>query len=247
MDPLAEKYYNVSTYTFTGNYGFNVREVNGGLFIFVNGFDPLEYGIHLTKYPLSFINFLAGDLTYIPKREFKNSDSYGWGKIDDLYKEKYKDKEDENSLYIDGSMGVSYSASVRYNIGIKSGMELIKKIRSGEYKLEEDETIKIIGYSMGGAYAAGMAYALMQDPEYAHLLQFVDYLAPYQPKGFSHPNGVLGRQFVSSRDWIASNFKIENVTLKDGNFGIIGHCFEDGLYDFLLDYLNSGGKITVIQ
>ena len=37
------------------------------------------------------------------------------------------------------------------------------------------------------------------------------------------------------------------VTLKDGNFGIIGHCFEDGLYDFLLDYLNSGGKITVIQ
>jgi thioesterase domain-containing protein len=52
-------------------------------------------------------------------------------------------------------------------------MELIKKNRSGEYKLEEDETIKIIGYSMGGAYAAGMAYALMQDPEYAHLLQFV--------------------------------------------------------------------------
>ena len=100
---------------------------------------------------------------------------------------------------------------------------------------------------MGGAYAAGMAYALMQDPEYAHLLQFVDYLAPYQPKDFSHPNGVLGRQFVSSRDWIASNFKIENVTLKDGNFGITGHFFEDGLYDFLLDYLNSGGKITVIQ
>ena len=80
VDPLAEKYYNVSPYTFTGNYGFNVREVNGGLFIFVNGFDPLEHGIHLTKYPLSFINFLAGDLTYIPKRKFKNSDSYGWGK-----------------------------------------------------------------------------------------------------------------------------------------------------------------------
>ena len=35
VDPLAEKYYNVSPYTFTGNYGFNVREVNGGLFIFV--------------------------------------------------------------------------------------------------------------------------------------------------------------------------------------------------------------------
>ena len=126
-------------------------------------------------------------------------------------------------------------------------MELIKKIRSGEYKLEEDETIKIIGYSMGGAYAAGMAYALMQDPEYAHLLQFVDYLAPYQPKGFSHPNGVLGRQFVSSRDWIASNFKIENVTLKDGNFGIIGHFLNDDFHDFLLDCFNNGVPITVVQ
>jgi RHS repeat-associated protein len=92
VDPLAEKYYNVSPYTFTGNYGFNVREVNGGLFIFVNGFDPLEYGIHLTKYPLFFINFLAGDLTYIPKREFKNSDSYGWGKLMTCIKKNIKTK-----------------------------------------------------------------------------------------------------------------------------------------------------------
>ena len=100
---------------------------------------------------------------------------------------------------------------------------------------------------MGGAYAAGMAYALMQDPEYAHLLQFVDYLAPYQPKGFSHPNGVLGRQFVSSRDWIATDFQIENVTLKDGNFGIIGHFLNDDFHDFLLDCFNNGVPITVVQ
>ena len=92
VDPLAEKYFNLNPYTFTGNYGFNVREVNGGLFIFVNGFDPLEYGIHLTKYPLSFINFLAGDLTYIPKREFKNSDSYGWGKLMTYIKKNIKTK-----------------------------------------------------------------------------------------------------------------------------------------------------------
>ena len=92
VDPLAEKYFNLSPYTFTGNYGFNVREVNGGLFIFVNGFDPLEYGIHLTKYPLSFINFLAGDLTYTPKREFKNSASYGWGKLMTYRKKNIKTK-----------------------------------------------------------------------------------------------------------------------------------------------------------
>jgi hypothetical protein len=172
------------------------------------------------------------------------------GKIDDLYKEKYKDKEDENSLYIDGSMGVSYPASVRYNRGIKSGMELIKKIRSGEYKLEEDETIKIIGYSMGGAYAAGMAYALMQDPEYAHLLQFVDYLAPYQPKGFSHPNGVLGRQFVSSRDPFWTKRKIENIRLRKTEsfgdlFNVFGHSLDEDFNDFINKCLNNNVPIYI--
>ena len=87
VDPLAEKYHNVSPYVFTGNYGFNVREVNGGLFIFVNGFDPLKYGTHLIKY-LSFpFNFLVGDLTYIPIRKFKKLSPYEWKGIDDLYKE----------------------------------------------------------------------------------------------------------------------------------------------------------------
>ena len=70
---------------------------------------------------------------------------------------------------------------------------------------------------MGGAYAAGMAYALMQDPEYAHLLQFVDYLAPYQPMDFTHPEGVLGRRFISLNDKIAQKDIIKNTYALDNN------------------------------
>ena len=221
VDPLAEKYQNISPYTFTGNYGFNVREVDGKLFIFVNGFNPSEY--------LKFSGFssykgislpLIPELIYNPDRSFQKADSYGWKGIDELYTKRYNDK---NSLYVNGSFRLLSSASERYDRGVESGMELIKKLRSGEYVLGKGETIKIVGYSMGGAYAAGMAYALMQDSEYAHLLEFVDYLAPYQPDSFSHPNEVLGRQFVSSNDWIATDYQIENVTLQKGNFGIIGH------------------------
>ena len=39
----------------------------------------------------------------------------------------------------------------------------------------------------------------------------MDYLAPYQPTGFEHPDGVLGRQFISSKDRIATNQSIKNI------------------------------------
>ena len=168
VDPLAEKYHNVSPYVFTGNYGFNVREVNGGLFIFVNGFDPLKYGTHLIKY-LSFpFNFLVGDLTYIPIRKFKKLSPYEWKGIDDLYKET------------------------------------------------------------------------------------VDYLAPFQPTSFTHPEGVLGRQFASSTDKFNTSSHISNIdkdmvkteTWND-YLGMGGHLFNDNFKNFLEKCFNEGIPIYI--
>jgi len=157
---------------------------------------------------------------------------------------------DQKSLYINGSFGLFSSAVERYNSGMKSGLELIQKLRSGELKLEDGETIKIVGYSMGGAYAAGMAYAIMQDPQFAGLLQFVDYLAPYQPTGFSHPEGVLGRQFVSTKDRIATSHKVENIQFyKSESFGdlynLYGHSLNGDLYNFLRQCFNLGVPIYI--
>ena len=243
VDPLAEEYHSVSPYTFTGNKGFNVREVDGKLFVFVNGFNPSEYlkfsGLSSYK-GISLL--LTPELMYNPDRSFQKADSYGWGNVDKLYMKQYGDN---HSLYVNGSFGLLSSASARYDRGVESGMELIQKLRSGEYVLGKGETIKIVGYSMGGAYAAGMAYALMQDPEYAYLLQFVDYLAPYQPEDFSHPNGVLGRQLASSKDWIATKERIKNVEFyKTEDFGDIsnfgGHFLDGDLHNFLQQCFDFG-------
>jgi len=244
VDPLAEKYHGITPYAFAGNYGFNVREVNGGLFIFINGFNWQDALSHL----FSEFGKAKTDRYYIPKsysppRDFGNEKTYNWVGIDQLYKKTFNDNK---AFYINGSFPLYSNAEERYNRGIESGMELIQKLRFGEYTLEKGETIKIVGYSMGGAYAAGMAFALMQDPEYAKLLQFVDYLAPYQPKDFSHPNRVLGRQFVSSNDWIATDCQIENVTLEKGNFGKIGHFLNEDFHDFLKNCFDNGVPITVI-
>ena len=131
-------------------------------------------------------------------------------------------------------------------------MKLIQKLRSGEYELKEGETIKIVGYSMGGAYAAGMAYALTQDPEYAHLLQFVDYLAPFQPTSFTHPEGVLGRQFASSTDKFNTSSHISNIDkdmVKTETWNdylrMGGHLFNDNFKNFLEKCFNEGIPIYI--
>ena len=94
-------------------------------------------------------------------------------------------------------------------------------------------------------------------PPYHHTIVFlieaaatasdtVDYLAPYQPTDFEHPNGVPGRQFVSSKDWIASSSQVENASLEKGNFGKIGHWLGEDFYNFLLECFNNGVPIEVI-
>ena len=246
VDPMAEKYYNLTPYAFTGNHGLNALEIDGGLFIFVNGFYPMEslghYAYHTQRNSSSPYNPIP---IYNPDRSFKDSDFYGWGNVDKLYMEQYNDA---NALYINGSFGILSRASVRYDRGMESGRELIEKLRSGELTLGKDETIKIVGYSMGGAYAAGMANALMQDSDYAHLLQFVDYLAPHQPSSFEHPEGVLGRQFASDKDWFTTYKAINNISFrKVEHFGSLldfgAHLLSDDFYDFLMNCFNNGVPI----
>lgn len=157
---------------------------------------------------------------------------------------------DRNALYVSGSFDYPSAAQERYEAGIRSGQELILQIQSGTYTLEDAETIKLVGYSMGGAYAAGMAYAIMQDKELSQRLQFVDYLAPYQPKDFTHPNGVLGRQFASTKDFFDTAEPIENIDfirVKEwgdiGNLG--GHRLNSLFSSFLQNCFNSGIPIYI--
>ena len=249
VDPLAEKYYSVSPYAFTGNHTFNALEIGGKLFIFVNGFYPTEYAQSFGFQMYRGMSYPVTIFDYSPDRSFKTTDFYGWDEVDQLYKNQYKGQyNDQKLLYVNGSFSLSSSASERYNRGIESGKELLQKLRSGEYTLGKGETIKIVGYSMGGAYAAGMAHTIMQDSEYASLLQFVDYLAPYQPTDFEHPQGVLGRQFASSKDRFGADEKIKEVQFHKvedfGDFLFGGHRL-GSLYKFLKQCFKSGVPIYI--
>ena len=101
VDPLAEKYHNISPYTFTGNYGFNVREVNGGLFIFINGFywqDALSHLLRESGHSMSDPFYVPK--SYSPSRDFGNEKTYGWKGIDNLYKNTFNDNK---AFYINGN------------------------------------------------------------------------------------------------------------------------------------------------
>ena len=66
----------------------------------------------------------------------------------------------------------------------------------------------------------------------------MDYLAPYQPTDFEHPNGVPGRQFVSSKDIIATNQSIKNIKFSfvqdfGDIYNLFGHSLSDDMHQFL--------------
>jgi hypothetical protein len=72
------------------------------------------------------------------------------------------------------------------------------------------------------------------------------------PRSFNHPEGVRGRQFVSSNDRLADRgHPITNVNeLHIGNFGSFfrdfgGHTFGSSeLFNFIRDALNAGARVT---
>ena len=87
------------------------------------------------------------------------------------------------------------------------------------------------------------------DAGYQDRIGFVDYIAAHQPSGFSHPQGVVGRQFGSKWDFFSSfGRKIKNVAKEDRHtawFGSFGHSITGKeLYDFLQKCITAGVPIT---
>ena len=125
-------------------------------------------------------------------------------------------------------------------------------INSGDIKLGDNERLRLVGHSMGAAYVAGMA-SILANSQYAHLLDFVDYLAPLQPGKFKHPKGILGRQMVSATDMFAGQGK--RITDVDdyysatfgskSDFG--GHTLNSNLNDFIQRCINAGVPVTVYE
>jgi RHS repeat-associated protein len=260
MDELAEVDFQTSPFAYARNTPANAIDLEGKLTVFVNGFHPSGYASYALG--MSQGNNSRSAQTYNSQvdRSFQNSDTYGWGGLDTFYKDTY---DDANALYVNASYAPLGPASARYNGGIVKGNELIAMLDSGEISLTEGEKIRLVGYSQGAAYAAGMASALASS-QYAHLLDFVDYLAPHQPEGFAHPYGVPGRQFGSTKDGSplgAGKKRIKNVQNHYlGTFGnmtdLRGHLLGDDdeededdryfdLNTFIMRAIAAGATVTV--
>ncbi|MDR3786937.1 RHS repeat-associated core domain-containing protein, partial [Alistipes sp.] len=197
-DQLSELYYHIGSYAYCANNPINAIDADGRLIIFVGGFEPNRSVTSAIIGTMMLSNSLPSQMkaammaSAAPNRDFSKKDYYDWGSVNELYIDTYND---QNALYTQGRTTLpGGSASKRYNMGLEAGRKLVQQILAGEVELTDDETIKLVGHSQGAAYAAGIAQALI-DAGYQDRIGFVDYIAAHQPSGFSHPQGVLGRQF----------------------------------------------------
>lgn len=209
-DQLSELYYHIGSYAYCANNPINAIDADGRLIIFVGGFEPNRSVTSAIIGTMMLSNSLPSQMkaammaSAAPNRDFSKKDYYDWGSVNELYIDTYND---QNALYTQGRTTLpGGSASKRYNMGLEAGRKLVQQILAGEVELTDDETIKLVGHSQGAAYAAGIAQALI-DAGYQDRIGFVDYIAAHQPSGFSHPQGVLGRQFGSTRDFLSSKGK----------------------------------------
>ena len=112
---------------------------------------------------------------------------------------------------------------------------------------------KVIRIGGGTAFGADSFYGqqALIDAGYQDRIGFVDYIAAHQPSGFSHPQGVLGRQFGSTRDFLSRWGKKKINNIKDENYHTDGFGSPSGhsitgteLYDFLQKCITAGVPIT---
>jgi len=272
IDGKSEIYYTLSPYVYAGNNPVNAIDIDGNLFIFVNGFMENQYEDGLKHNFVERHNIRAHDNcpnpfnAYSPDRNFyrdgpkNNGESFTyWEGVDKAYENQYKDN---NAYYTNGSFTPRSTADTRFNEGEKAGADLINKLDVGEITLASGETIKIVGHSQGAAYAAGIATALANS-KYGGLIEFVDYISPHQPGDFKNPNKVVGRQFSTKSDlvsskgvlaWLFGKSKYKKIDGSkwgkqrenyDGGYG--GHFVGTWLNDLLNFWSKSGVNVNVIE
>ena len=227
IDNLSETYYALTPYNYGGNTPINTIDVDGNLFIFVNGF-MLEQWIAGTRSPSTSAGpGTTGSIPnprykkYAPDRGFYKNGARNNGStfrywtqtspsgaadgVNLLYQRTYKDN---NAYYTNGSYTPLSTASARFKGGQEAAKELIKKLDNKEITLKDGETIKIVGHSHGAAHAAGMASELLKHSIYGSRLEFVDYIAAHQPNDFESPEGLQSRQFLTWSDWVVKEYLI---------------------------------------
>ena len=217
IDPYATLYFSLSPYHYGGNSPVNTIDVDGRLFIFVNGFmlDHYKKGSNSTPYiPTDDVGYFQrpSHLTYMPDRNFHSDGPRNagqafeyWGQMAVGFQNAFPS---EKQLFTNGSFTPKSTANARFQEGIAVGQNLIKMLESDVLTLADGETIKIVGHSHGAAMAAGIATVLAKNPKNKHFIEFVLYFSPQQPGDFTHPDDISGYQFSTMSDWVSSTGRV---------------------------------------
>ena len=206
VDPLAEKYPDISPYASRANCPLSAIDLDGNLVIFINGFHGGDGG---------------------------SKDYWDNGKFADAVMNHLND---HHALYIDGSMGGIYNSLTaprlplgtffnfdpiaRFNAGFIFARRYIKDL----IKLISDkdgiinEKVRIVSHSMGSMYAKGflsflVKYLKSMGLSPSDVISFEADFAPFQPKTQKAIQGISTLQFSHGSDFWAGNCPIPGATM----------------------------------
>lgn len=213
LDPLAEKYSNLSPFSYVANNVVNAIDPDGRLIIFIGGLRMPAFGLDQTFIGRS--GFYETDDSFNGRgKGFRYWKKYGgkknnFGTDGDLISLFSKMHNDNNHLFTSGSAGNWSSAKRRMRQGRRKARKFYERYMEGNVNFDDDdEVIRIVSHSQGGAHAAGFADQLLtyKDSEGNSLfnIEIIHYITPHQGADIINP-GVFAFQYSHPNDAISGN------------------------------------------
>lgn len=206
VDPLAEKYANLSPYIYVADNPINAIDPDGKVIIFINGQHAGDGGNR--SYWNGLDQKIANRFQDYHARYYDGALG-GW----------------KNTVATWGFLGTSFGTTIRMantraSVRKREGMAMGYKQAGEIYKgLAEGETIKIATHSMGGAYGKGFVKGLKKYAKENGLdnrIERVLDLATYQGSSLNAEKGILNEQVAHTNDGVAGVSRIDGVS--DSNF-----------------------------
>jgi RHS repeat-associated protein len=196
IDPISDKYSNLSNYTYVANNPIKAIDPDGKRILFING-----------HYQDNFIG-----------REIIGSDkccaAYWGGGFKSYAQDFFQDFNPISDLnFIDGSsmVGFDQSGSERYQAGYNYAKDNFAALTAG---MSEGETFKIITHSEGAAYGSGITQFLLDK---GVPVETVVHLSGDEGDEFSTPEAPMTYQLGYNGDWLTGNHQIKGVD----KFGLV--------------------------